>query len=326
MIDKIIDQQLSAGVVSHVYCSCGSLADDQPYYRYVHLPGNQRIFDVASLTKALVTLPLLVNSYLDGKLEFDWILANWLSSSPLPLDERLLRLSIAELISHQTGLVAWHNFWLPILGDRTLTLAEVITRLNRCSIRDDTNYLYSDINYLLLGLVLAETTKLSLAKLFAIFLKDLNFLPNVFCGFIPAEQSNTVVTAYCRIRRRWLRGEVHDENCAALGGMSGHAGLFSDGDDLVAYLRRLFSSRVGLEIIRRNDKHRFGLMRETYATVPVVGHLGFTGCAFWIDTARGNYAVMLTNRTINSRLVASFPETRQKIFSKMFGFLEHCVS
>ena len=322
MIDEIIDQQLSAGVISHIYCSCGSLSDDQPYYRYLHLPENRQVFDLASLTKPLVTLPLLVDSYLSGKLEFDWTLAKWLARSPLTLDDKLLGLSIAELISHQSGLVAWHNFWLPILGERTRSSSEVATILNRCSIREDKNYLYSDLNYILLGIALAEVRGLSLVELFSDFLKKLNISPKCFCGFTPTDSIDYTVTAgYCRIRQRWLRGEVHDENCAAIGGVSGHAGLFSCGEDLVAYLRRLFTSKIGLEIIHRNNEQRFGLMQENYATIPVLGHLGFTGCAFWIDVVRGNYALLLTNRTLNSRLVASFPKTRRKIFDQLFAAL-----
>ena len=320
MIDEIINQQLSAGIVSHVYCSCGSLADDQPHYRYLHLPNNQQIFDLASLSKPLVTLPLLVDSYLQGRLEFNWTLSRWLASSPLALTDQLLGLSIAELIGHQTGLVAWHNFWLPTLAKQTLSLEEATTILNRCPIRDNKDYLYSDLNYILLGLALAEVNGKSLAELFADLFKKLNFLPKIYCGFVPPEAkiTDTVVSGYCRIRRRWLRGEVHDENCAALGGISGHAGLFGSGDDLIAYLRSLFTGNIGLEIINRNNQQRFGLMRESYALTPVLGHLGFTGCAFWLDVVRGNYALLLTNRTLKHRLVASFSETRRKIFNKLF--------
>ena len=322
MIDEIIDQQLSAAVISHVYCSCGSLSNDQPYYRYLHLPKNQQIFDVASLTKPLVTLPLLVDGYLSGKLKVNWTLARWLARSPLALNDSLLRLSIAELISHRTGLAAWHNFWLPTLGQRTLSLSEVLTILNRCSIGDDKSYLYSDLNYILLGIALAQVSDVSLSELFSDFLKKLKLSPKNFCGFASADGiDNAITTAYCHIRNRWLRGEVHDENCAAIGGVSGHAGLFSSGDDLIAYLRRLFTHQVGIEIIRRNNECRFGLMRENYATIPVLGHLGFTGCAFWIDATQGNYALLLTNRTLNSRLVDSFPETRRKIFDKLFTIM-----
>ena len=324
MIDKIINQQLSADIVSHFYCSCGSFADDQPYYRYLHLPNNQRIFDIASLTKPLVTLPLLVDRYLSGELELDWTLKRWLASaSSLALNDRLLKLSIAELIAHRTGLVAWHNFWLPTLANRTLKATEVVTILNRCPINNNNNYLYSDLNYILLGLALAEVSRQSLAELFTDLFKKLKFLPKVYCGFVPPEDklADTVTSAYCRIRQRWLHGEVHDENCAALGGISGHAGLFSEGDDLVAYLRCLFTDNIGLEIINRNNQHRFGLMRETYTTTPVFGHLGFTGCAFWLDVARGNYALLLTNRTLKHRLVASFSETRRQIFNELFRMM-----
>ena len=323
MIDEIINQQLSAGIVSHVYCSCGSFADDQPYYRFQHLPNNQRIFDLASLTKPLVTLPLLVDCYLDGKLKLDWTLKRWLASSSLALTDRLLSRSIAELIGHRTGLVAWHNFWLPALSNRTLTTTEVVAKLNRCPINNNNNYLYSDVNYILLGLALAEVSGKSLTELLVDLFNKLNFLPNVYCGFTPAESkiAETIVSGYCQIRCRWLRGEVHDENCAALGGVSGHAGLFSSGDDLVAYLRRLFTHDIGLEIINSNNQQRFGLMQERYALTPVLGHLGFTGCAFWLDVTRGNYALLLTNRTLKYRLVASFAETRRKIFNELFNVI-----
>ena len=87
-------------------------------------------------------------------------------------------------------------------------------------------------------------------------------------------------SAYCHIRQRLLQGEVHDENCAARGGVSGHAGLFGSGDDLINYLRTLFAHRVGQEILRRDVGLQHGAEGVLSAQGTLRGHLGFTGTSF----------------------------------------------
>jgi CubicO group peptidase (beta-lactamase class C family) len=124
-------------------------------------------------------------------------------------------------------------------------------------------------------------------------------------------------------RQRHIRGEVHDENAARLGGVSGHAGLFSTGRDLTRFARmylgwgalegvRVFDSATVAAFIRVQDTtvSRRALGWETPTggnsagrrMSPVAfGHTGFTGTSLWMDPARGVFVLLLTNRVNPTR-------------------------
>lgn len=331
---KLLNTQLRAGTFTHVYASCGLLTEAQPRSVFTHLPASRRVFDLASITKPLVTLPLYIEALLTNELPRDTTLATLLRDSPHQLVEALAGLRVEELLCHRSGLPAWRNLWIGVLGSgRTLTPAETIALLNRSAEHLHTGQgsthkpvCYSDLNFILAALCLEIFRKKQLDVLFAEFWRAaLRFQPRHFFGFCPPAAANAVPHAYCRIRERLLQGEVHDENCAALGGVSGHAGLFASGDDLVAYLRALYTHKIGQEIVARNQQ----LLATTSATCllgmqrgakgvlsahgNLIGHLGFTGTSFWLDPARRHYTVLLTNRTIKARLVKDFHHLRQQV-------------
>ena len=335
MTDKpaeLLQGQLRRGTFTHDYASCGLLDEQQPRYTFSYQPDMCSVFDLASLTKALVTLPLCVNAALSGSLHLDAPIATLWQDRADKLCATLAQLSVADLLTHRSGLPAWRNFWLGTLHKaRTLSVAETVALLNRSATQlQDRQPHYSDLNFILLGLCLEIWQKKSLDTLFTEFCHtQLCFVPHQHFGFCPAPPDSVIPTAYCRIRARWLQGEVHDENCAACGGISGHAGLFSSGDDLVAYLRALFTHRVGQEILQRNSARLastthtclFGMQRGADGVLSgqgmLLGHLGFTGTSFWLDLRQGSYSVLLTNRTINARLVPDFNTLRRQVFVAM---------
>ena len=329
---ELLQAQLRRGTFTHVYASCGLLNEQQPRYTFSYQPEMCTVFDLASLTKALVTLPLCVNAALAGSLHLDAPIATLLQDREHRLCAQLAQLSVADLLTHRSGLPAWRNFWLGTLHKaRTLSVAETVALLNRSATQlQDRQPHYSDLNFILLGLCLEIWQKKSLDVLFTEFCHtQLCFVPRQHFGFCPVTQDRVIPTAYCHIRARWLRGEVHDENCAACGGISGHAGMFSSGDDLVAYLRILFAHRVGQEILQKNiarlasTTHTclFGMQRGADGVLSaqgmLLGHLGFTGTSFWLDLRQGSYSVLLTNRTINARLVPNFNALRRQVFRAM---------
>ena len=357
----LLDQQRQAGIFTHVYASCGLLHEQQPRYTFAHLPASQNIFDLASLTKALVTLPLYINATIVDKLQLNTPLGTLLDDSEHKLCDTLARLHIADLLCHRSGLPAWRNLWIGTLGtDHTLSSAEVIAMLNRCATAqhdihlNKTQPLYSDLNFILAGICWEIFQKKPLDVLFAEFCRTvLKFTPNTCFNFHPP-QDKAIPSAYCHIRQRLLQGEAHDENCAACGGVSGHAGLFGNGDNLVTYLRCLFTHAVGQTILRHNQAmltHApnplplsaahdslplsaahdslplsrsaclFGLQRGANGVLSssgaLLGHLGFTGTSFWLNPAQNSYTVLLTNRTINARLVPQFHNIRQQAFTAL---------
>ena len=349
-LSELLQAQLHRGIFTHAYASCGLLCEQQSRYTFTHHPDTCLVFDLASLTKALVTLPLYVNAKLSGDLCLDAKIATLLHDSTHKLSDTLAQLSIVDLLSHRSGLPAWRNFWIGTLGkEHTLSAAKTIAMLNRSATQlQNRQPHYSDLNYILAGLCLEIWQNKSLDTLFTEFCQtQLRFLPRQHFGFRPAAQDRAIPSAYCHIRERWLQGEVHDENCAACGGVSGHAGLFGSGDDLVTYLRTLFAHRVGQEILHKNSimlvstPHTrfargslgslgssplpssclFGMQRGANGVLSahgsLLGHLGFTGTSFWLDPQQGSYSVLLTNRTINARLVPHFHTLRQQVFRAM---------
>ena len=134
------------------------------------------------------------------------------------------------------------------------------------------------------------------------------------------------------MRQRQLRGEVHDENCFFLGGETGHAGLFGSLLDVKLHLKWLLSESFGQAFLHRNALLRKKPQQNPYLTDDgllglrqgsglsaydfcggrSIGHLGFTGTAFWIEPESKDFLVHLTNRVANGRLSKGIAQSRQK--------------
>jgi CubicO group peptidase (beta-lactamase class C family) len=124
-------------------------------------------------------------------------------------------------------------------------------------------------------------------------------------------------------RQRKLRGEVHDENAFMLGGVSGHAGLFSSGHDMARFARMYLSGGTldGTRIVSRETIRRFTTIQDStlshralgwetpngsnsaghVMTRPAFGHTGFTGTSIWMDPSRDLFVILLTNRVNPTR-------------------------
>ena len=123
---------------------------------------------------------------------------------------------------------------------------------------------------------------------------------------------NVAATEFCSWRNRFLVGEVHDENAFALGGIGGHAGLFSDVDRVLDFAFnflmklddptrfRLFSSRIGSRTLGWEMCHR-GWSGGDTCSEKTIGHTGFTGTGLWIDPHRRHAWTLLTNRVHPTR-------------------------
>jgi CubicO group peptidase (beta-lactamase class C family) len=130
-------------------------------------------------------------------------------------------------------------------------------------------------------------------------------------------------TEYDPWRQRHLRGEVHDENAFSLGGISGHAGLFSTGHDVARLTRMYLNSGIldGVRIVQPETIRRFTTVQDSAFSHramgwetpngansagrlmkrPAFGHTGFTGTSIWIDPTRDLFVVLLTNRVNPTR-------------------------
>jgi CubicO group peptidase (beta-lactamase class C family) len=277
-------------------------------------------YDLASLTKILCTTPLLLEAIASGKLDprapLRGVLPEmaWLQPSPNLGDATVL-----QLATHTSGLVAWQPLYT--LGlDRSTHFARLLhTPLSA----PPGSIVYSDLGFMLLGYILERLYQAPLQELAQSLFARLGLADHL--AFSPPPGAPVAPTELCPWRGRMLRGEVHDENAAALGGVSGHAGLFGTLRGVCGYARALLNCRLhtlpvveylSAEHARAGapdlERRGFGwsLMFPGWSggdfmSPRSIGHTGFTGTGIWIDLERGMYSVLLANRVHPSRHVES---------------------
>lgn len=325
-LSSLFEEARKEGLFSHVSFACGFFADSSPKFVFEE-PSKGSFFDLASLTKALVTGPLVLEDLFQKNLDLHLNLAEWLGleAKSSGLCHRLLQLRVSDLLAHNSGLPSWHNFYVDEHGQKKKPTKEKrLLGLNRCADKPlpHQGVCYSDVGYLLLGYCLELVSKKPLGALLKSFSSSLG-LGDQGGLFFPKrgefKPSSYAPTSYCALRGRELKGEVHDENAAFLGGACGHAGLFGSALGLLAFLEK-FSKSQGFELIQKYSDPK-GPFPEGFVwrvSEPggqrALGHLGFTGCAFWLFPEEGSYLIFLTNRVCSGRLSPPFQVLRQKVY------------
>lgn len=276
-------------------------------------------FDIASVTKAVVTTSVGARLVQAGKLRLDDTLGD---SIAVFRDRKLGKVSVRELYNHCAGLAGG---WFPVFEPKKLPLVDWFTENEKRVFVGPPRgqAIYSDLGFLLLGL-LFETRFGKLETLFdAEVVKPLELTE---IGYGPVKPAELVpATEFCLSRRRLLQGEVFDENCAYLGGKTAHAGLFATARSVGKWARGWLDAVSGksdwltAEIAKSFTSPPEIVAGSTWALgwdTPSAkgssagelfsrcsfGHLGFTGCSVWIDPDVNGVAVFLTNRVHPSRL------------------------
>lgn len=269
------------------------------------------IFDVASLTKVVATAPAIMVLVERGDVELDASVKRY-----IPEFSRDGRddVTIRHLLSHTSGLRAGLGY--PTWRGRD-TAIELICRE---TLRADPGkeFVYSDLNFILLGEVVTRAGGVPLEE----FVRKELFEPLGMAdtGFHPPQSKIDRIAPTQRARDGMLRGVVHDPTARAMGGVAGHAGLFSTVDDLARYCRmilargeldgvRVLSSDAVDEMtavqtaavtgVRRglgwDIDSRFSRPRGKFP-LGSFGHTGWTGPCLWIDPFSGTYWLFLSNR------------------------------
>lgn len=252
-------------------------------------------WDLASLTKPLATAQAILALAERGRLDLDRPLTDAipdLRQYDMAAPER--RLTFRQCLAHATHLPAVAPIYTH--GDDPARLkAFVLQREWRAG-----PAVYSDINYILLGIAIERLTGASLAVW--------PLSPGLVWGSPPGP---AVATERCPWRGRVLQGEVHDENAAALGGAAGHAGLFGTLDGVLdAALTLLGGHGPGWADQRTPinghrtcgwDSAAIGWPGGDACSPSTIGHTGFTGTGLWIDVERGLAWALLTNRVHPTR-------------------------
>ncbi len=288
-------------------------------------------FDLASLTKVCATAPLIARLIDRGWLGWDTPLQAFFPQA------QFRDITITHLLSHTAGFVAWEPFyerlresfglrpvWNVSIAERQREARRLVLAA-RPEARPGERALYSDLSFLLLGFVIEEVTRTRFDRAVARFLWNpmgsaMRFqeVRSDAAAFRPSSSDEIAATEDSRWRGGILQGQVHDDNCWAMGGYAGHAGAFGRAEDVLGFVAALhsgFLSAPTLERMWARVPLPSGCERTAGWDTPSgagpssgarfssrsVGHLGFTGTSLWIDRDAGLAVTLLTNRVHLSR-------------------------
>ena len=283
------------------------------------------MYDIASLTKVVATTTLVaklaegdfpVPIDLDAKVER--YLPEW-ASGPQPEWRR--RVTVRHLLTHTSGLPPFKEYWRTSKSKQD-TLDRIFAE--PLEYEPGTKEVYSDLGIILIAEIIERLTGKPLDAL----AREYTFAPlgmansmynppkKIWPAIAPTEMDN-------QYRHRQIQGEVHDENAAAIGGVSGHAGVFSTAPDLAAFCQMLLNGGVYAHqrILRRATIAEFTTPQQLSSGTRTLGwaaptpggssgqffgahsygHTGFTGTSMWVDPDKQIFVVFLTNRVYPTR-------------------------
>jgi CubicO group peptidase (beta-lactamase class C family) len=274
----------------------------------------ESIYDLASLTKVVGTTTALMILYDQGKVHLDDPVSKYIPEFSGG-DKDLVTLRL--LLEHRSGLPAGRDLWRIAHSSDEARQAVIETPL---VYHPDQYYEYSDLGADMLGFVVEAASGQRLDQFLADHVWKPLGMENTF--FKPADslRDRIAPTEVNPPRGYPLRGEVHDENAFALGGIAGHAGLFSSAADLAVFAQMMLNggeyggtriiadSTVALFTTRAARTRALGWDTcggdgscGKYLSERAYGHTGFTGTSLWIDPDRDMFVILLTNRVHAAR-------------------------
>jgi CubicO group peptidase (beta-lactamase class C family) len=309
-----------------------------------------KFYDVGSMTKIMVTVPLCMKLYEEKKLNLNAKVETYLKYfQKTPIG----RIQIKNLLRHDSGLVAWKPFYKTLKklpeNDRVNALKVIFQREK---VKKTKKCIYSDLDFIILGWVIEETLDMALDEAAQIFIFDKLEMKNTF--FNPKKRNirlgaatngkNFAPTRKNR-ERGLVQGEVFDENSWGMGGVSGHAGLFSTGEDVTKMgqvFLELYQGKVSLvkpatfkKFIKRavpSKKGDWGLgftlpsrpvsTAGTKVSLKAFGHVGYTGTSLWIDPTRKSVVTILSNGTYPTYTNEKFKYLRRELHDLIWEIID----
>jgi CubicO group peptidase (beta-lactamase class C family) len=295
-----------------------------------HAASLETIYDLASLTKPLVTGLLCAHFVELGQLTLDSSISQYLQEFDRP-DRAAM--TVRELLTHTSGLPAWRPIYLLARGEQAGALAAIAN--NALEYEPGERVVYSDLGFIVLGFLLQRLSGISLDQLAQReILGPLNLKRSFFnpalaarTGVAACETGNAYERDMCERdfpgldypgwRQETIWGQVHDGNAYFLGGAAGHAGLFSTAAETLRLANQFIGGQSQLlrkdtcELFRqsmtaglnqaRSFAWQLAVTSESTAgprlAPDAFGHTGFTGTSCWIDAASERVFILLTNRT-----------------------------
>ena len=352
VLDELVEREIDRGTFpgAVVLVKKGrKTIKHEAYGNKSELPSKERmsedtIFDLASLTKAVVTTTLALRLIERGAWKLSDPISKYYNEFKNP------NITLKHLLTHTSGLIPWIDLFSDsknreeaiekLLTDKWPILTPVVPPMQEV--------IYSDLNFIILGLAIEKVCGKALEELAReeIFLplemKDTFFNPpeNLIKRIAPTEKHPA--------GDGFIRGKVHDENCRALGGVSGHAGLFSTAVDLGKFVGALLNKgsykdykllgRATVEKLETNFTKGLDGSRSLgwklsgegspssgdILSSSSFGHTGFTGGSIWMDPIRDMGTIVLTNRVHpdRSRGAEDIQDFRARVNNVILGELQ----
>lgn len=310
----------------------------------LRLPMNREtLFDLASVTKCLGTALCAMQLWESERLDLDRSIRGWFGRVGDGAKEAI---TCRQLLSHSSGLPSWRPYFQDYPAVRCdVPCDEIVARILAEPLENDpgSREVYSDLGFILLGRILEIIADAPLDELFqAEVARPLGLVRTRYIKLgkggrpEPDLGAGVAATERCPWRNRILVGEVHDENCYVMGGVAGHAGLFSTAreiDRILASLLEAWEGRTSLfgpkgvrTFLRKSgavEAGTWGLGWDSptpgasasgrHFSPTSFGHNGFTGTSVWMDLERRVTVVLLTNRVHPDRTNGAIRTLRPEV-------------
>lgn len=361
---KAVNKLFSTALNNKIF-SCGAVGfskwKNSSYERFVEHYGfiqyepftvrltKDHFFDLASLTKPLSTVLVLLSLFEKKIIQPDTQLGDiypW-----CPADKK--KITLQQLMSHGAGFVPHREYFNELIHipqkQRKDFLLKSIFEEKLESKREGT-HCYSDLGFILLGLIIEKIMEQDLGEIARVVIYEPLGLQNdlLFPGLHPKKDKTYVCTEKRLKEGTMLSGVVHDDNCRAMGGEAGHAGLFGSLFGVMTLCEHLldqwqnraqhlaYSNVLLQKILTRIGESSwtmgFDMVSEEgsssgkYFSKESVGHLGFTGTSFWMDPKKDCIVVLLTNRVYygweNWKIKKFRPELHNLLMAEESGKVE----
>lgn len=276
------------------------------------------IYDLASLTKVLATAALITAEIASGRMRLDDRVRRWIG--PWTGEERQ-PVTIQDLLEHASGLPGHRRYFESRQGSAAFELAICEEPLEY---PPRTRSIYSDPGFMLLGFAMEHAAGAALDRQFDAW-RDRELGADVELRYLPGRDWRArIAPTENTPAGEERRGEVHDENAAALGGVAAHAGLFGTAPAAGACARWWMRSPALATFARKStvpgssralawDTMLPASSCGTRMSPGAIGHTGFTGTSLWIDAANDLYVVILANRVHPTRAGEGIQDVRRAL-------------
>jgi uncharacterized protein YbbC (DUF1343 family)/CubicO group peptidase (beta-lactamase class C family) len=297
------------------------------------------IFDIASMTKCIATATSIMKLEEQGRIRLNDPVATYLPEFARNGKENI---TLRQLLTHFSGLTEDLDLQTAWKGRNA---AFQMAMDQKPIFPPGSRFVYSDINFETLGFVVEKVSGLTLDEYAAknvfepLAMKDTRFLP-------PTSWRPRIAPTEYDESHQMLRGTVHDPTARRMGGVAGHAGLFSTADDLAKYAQDLltgFHVLSALTVEKMSTPQQpptaaslrglgwdidspFASSRGEFFPVGSFGHTGFTGTSIWIDPVTNSYVIILTNAVHPAGHNSAVVSLRSRIASAVAQELELTVT